>query len=784
MVRTSAASKTKTTDPKTTSAGLVGLVSNVDLDRAFKKRNVKYIYKNLVKQDIEPFLKDGWEKIPQRSRKNIKLRKMKDVGSGFEDEVWCIFYRMGFFEMNKDSNFTIPRFESDVSKQIDVFAREEQCICIVECKSAEKPHTKRVLGTDIDQIAAIKKDINLSIFKHYKEEGNKNKFKIIWILALKNIDISDNDRERAERADIKIIDDSLLEYYHDFSKHFGHSSKFQFLSDLLPNREIPDLIDPIPAIKGSMGQTSFYSFVIEPEKLLKIAYIAHRSKSNVESIETYQRMAKKARLTEISKYIHEKKGIFPTNIVINIETDRPMRFDKAAEMAGQNAVLGTLYLPNIYQCAWIIDGQHRLFAYSDLEEASSATLPVMAFENLDPTVQAQLFVDINGEQIRVSKNHLNDLYSNLHWNSFDPKQRLIALTSTLVKELDKSPKSPLRDRLIKIGGNKTKTRNLTLTGLTTEIEKTQLLGNVHTPKAKEITPGPLYQEDLESTLPRAVDVISTYYSLYLKNEKLKEQWDIGSGDGGYLCTNLGIQATLRILKAILDHLEYKEHMVIRATKTGPLIDEVEKYIQPVITFLVEANPEKIRDFKRAIGESGVKTSTFALLKEINKKFPTFEPPGLKDYIKKTDTSNNAEAIAILQKIEPMIQQHVVKTLKTEFGEDITQWWHNGVPTAIKKKAGEEAQLQGEYKEFEKFLYIVDLKDIIVKNWELFKKIYTIDSRHEDKKKGLDWFTKVNDIRNICYHPPRGGVSKEQLEYLKHIFSELEGRIGSLPLQPA
>ena len=149
-------------------------------------------------------------------------------------------------------------------------------------------------------------------------------------------------------------------------------------------------------------------------------------------------------------------------------------------------------------------------------------------------------------------------------------------------------------------------------------------------------------------------------------------------------------------------------------------------------------------------------------------------------MKKTDTTNNAESISLLQKIEPMIQQNVIKTLKITFGEDITQWWHNGVPAAIKKKAIEEAQLQGEYKEFEKYLYFVDLKEIITKNWELFKDIYAIDSKHDNKKKGLEWFTKMNDIRNICYHPPRGGVSNELLEFLKLIYTELEGIIGVIP----
>jgi hypothetical protein len=101
-----------------------------------------------------------------------------------------------------------------------------QCICIVECKAAEEPHTKRSLNTDITEIEAIRRDIDISINHYYKDKGEPQKFKFVWILATKNIDISDNDRQRATLANIFIIDESLLDYYSEFSKHFGHAAKY------------------------------------------------------------------------------------------------------------------------------------------------------------------------------------------------------------------------------------------------------------------------------------------------------------------------------------------------------------------------------------------------------------------------------------------------------------------------------------------------------------------------------------------------------------------------------
>ena len=347
---------------KENQALLEGLVSGEELDRANKKRTAKYVYKKIVKQDLQPYYEDGWEKTGHKSKKHVNLRKPKAVGPTFEDLVWTIFYKMGFGEMNATPDFAIPRYESDVTKQIDVFARDEQCICLLECKAAEKPHTKRSMDKDIDQFAAIHHELELSIFSHYKDLGNYEKFKVLWLLALKNIEISENDRERAQKAGVQIIDESMVDYYYELSSHFGRSSKYQFLADMFPGMDIPDLIDPLPAIKGKMGKTVFYSFVVEPIQLLKIAYIAHRARTNEESMKTYQRMASRKRLGKIAKYIHEKEGLFPTSIVLNIETKKPLKFEPAAEMAGKNAILGKLYLPNKYKTAWIIDGQHSLYA--------------------------------------------------------------------------------------------------------------------------------------------------------------------------------------------------------------------------------------------------------------------------------------------------------------------------------------------------------------------------------------------------------------------------------------
>lgn len=697
---------------------LSGIISGKELDKECRKRSVKYIYTKVQESELQSYLDQGWEKYRRPSKNYNRLRKLKDIGPRFEDEVWCTFKRLGFNEMNKQ-NFVVPRFGSEITKQIDVFMRDEQCICIVECKSAEIPHTKKYLDKDIDQINGIRHELELSIFSHYKKNGIKSKFKVAWILTLKNIDINENDQERAKKSNVYILDENNVDYYCELSKHFGRSAKYQFLGDMFPGREIPDLIEPLPAIKGTMAKETFYSFVIEPEKLLKIGYIAHRAKSNEESITTYQRMAKKSRLKRIAAYIKNKNGIFPTNIVLNIETDRPLRFDVAAGMSGRNAVLGKLYLPNKYKTAWIIDGQHRLFAYSDLEESRTATLPVIAFENLDTNIQAKLFVDINGEQVRVSKNLLNDLWATIHWNSQNPDEQLKAIISRLVKVLNEHQNSPLRDRIIKIGGRKSQTRNITPTAIHDEIKKRNLIGSINSKKAKIIEPGPLFLEDKENTLVRSRDILSGYFNNYIKNETIKKQWDIGSGAGGFICTNSGIVVLIRILSAILVHLEYNEQLHVRTIKTSDLIEKISKYQEPVVMFFSTASPKIIQEFRMQHGEGGYTACTMFLLNEIHKQNCSFNPPGLDQWIKSQNTQNNPKAYELISELEKAIMEYVVKKLKEKFGPDKSQWWRNGIPEKVRDPAAKRADFQGDYDHYENYVDFINWKEIIEDNYDLF-----------------------------------------------------------------
>ena len=100
--------------------------------------------------------------------------------------------------------------------------------------------------------------------------GNK-KFKVI--ICTKNYAISKSDVALIDEQKYFYIDDDRLEYYINLNKHLGNASKYQLLGNLFSGQKIANLDEVIPAIQGKMGGLTYYSFSIEPEKLLKIGTI-------------------------------------------------------------------------------------------------------------------------------------------------------------------------------------------------------------------------------------------------------------------------------------------------------------------------------------------------------------------------------------------------------------------------------------------------------------------------------------------------------------------------------
>ena len=103
----------------------------------------------------------------------------------------------------------------------------------------------------------------------------------------------------------------------------------------------------------------------------------------------------------------------------------------------------------------------------------------------------------------------------------------------------------------------------------------------------------------------------------------------------------------------------------------------------------------------------------------------------------------------IRRLEVLLYRLVHSTLQAEFQAD---WWFEGVPEPVRKKAAELHEATRGVVPKEYGLMFVDLKEIISKQWRLFA--FMADSTREDKKSFENAMKQLNDIRNRLCHPLR------------------------------
>ena len=324
---------------------LNSFVSGKSLKTILSRKTKEFIFESIPNELVSIHEADGWE-VCKQYKTTARMQKQKSLDMAFEDDVWTLFARMGFLFLNKDRNFRLPYSNDEkLTQQIDVFVADEETILIIECKATEKPKQSNFKET-IEAIGGKKEGLITTIQQLFPDI----KYKIKFIFATKNYYLSEQDCARLNNYGIMHFDEETLKYYHELTRHLGTSAKYQLLGSIFEGQTIPELDNRIPAIKGKMGGYVYYSFSIEPEKLLKIGYVLHRNKANRKLMPTYQRLIKKSRLKSVQDFV-DNGGFFPNSIIINIDTNgKPIRFDNAGnQIEGNISRIGILHLPKKYR---------------------------------------------------------------------------------------------------------------------------------------------------------------------------------------------------------------------------------------------------------------------------------------------------------------------------------------------------------------------------------------------------------------------------------------------------
>lgn len=725
----------------------------------------KFVTKTIKNALLSEEQSQGWDVIKQH-RNTVRIKKEKTHFDLLENRVWLLLYRMGFSHLSTEKGATLvldPKVEDSPITKLDVVGIDEELALAIECKSQLTPKKRPDFQEELGKFALIRQNFANAINTQYPKETKRQ---VVLAMFLSNIILTDKDKQRASDANIVIFDDKDLDYYERLVKHSGLVAKYQLFSDMLPGKTIPGLEISIPAIKMKMGGYNCYLFCISPSYLLKVAYVSHRAKGKGADIDTYQRMVRKSRLNKIKEYISDG-GIFPTNIVINLDKKR-LGFQRGhqesqSEMSQTNAVFGWLNIRPAYKSAWIIDGQHRLYAYSGHEKATKDLLPVLAFDGLKASEQANLFVEINSKQKAVKQSLLNELFAELKWDSEEPREWVMAIISKAFQQLNIDPESPLFRRIIPVDREKDAICCISLTSLYSAAEK----GNFYIRRMKQgniIEFGPLWQGDKDTTLKRTVYIFKNWLNII--SQRSHDWWAKGSGEGGGLSMNDGVMTLIRVLGKVFEHLETKGIKLL-SLDNEVLFDYLKPYAEALGDYLNSLSEEKRSEFRKFRAEQGINRRMMWCNKGIRDRIQEFNPPGLDKFLEEEKAQTNLSAKTIIDEIERTLQDVVIEELKREFGTSEDRWWIEGVPKAIRTEATKEWEDKDRIRPGAwNHLELIHYRKIIQNNWSIFERYFSYPAKGS-KEKRTKWIVDVNEIRNVVSHVSSGlSVSIEQLRLLE------------------
>ena len=745
-----------------------------------RRRKSKDIYKSvsgstrkLIAEKVALEEQDGWRPV-RRNAKSTRMARPKPLDEQLEDEVWAILAQMGFSEMSLGRQFTVAVGDGLAPRQIDAFAKDDETIIIVECTRRDTPGRKN-MSPLIEKLQAIREPLAKSFRKKY---GRQSRLKVKHVIATRNIEWTDADREKCRAANFTVLTDGELDYYRALVQHLKSAARYQFLAHMFGGQKVDGLAREVFATRGKMGGDTFYTFLIRPDELLKIAYVGHKASRDAENLRTYQRMLQPSRLKRIARYINDG-GKFPTNIVVNLKTARRgrLKFQKLDNSGDET--LGTLHLPANYASAWIIDGQHRLYGYAyarddpDSFNEDSTLLPVLAYENLPAEREMQLFIDINSKQVRVNTGLLVELYSDLHWNSSDPEEAFQALLSRIASRLNSAQTSPLHDRIVVTGKKKTQTRCLTQTSIRDGLHVAKLLGTV---SKGTILPGPLSTENseaYEANLKKALSVVSD--ALRMFSESLDSHWELGDRPGGYLCTNNGIRALFHVMKDAADHVRQAEGTDLCLLNAEATFDALRPYLQTLVDFFIQASAQDVQNFRgRGSSLTAVRDQAWGMVALVNSSIPDFRPAGLQTYLESRDEEGSAKAAEKVLKIHRRLFDYVIGSLKEHYGTASKVWWTEGIPLEIRQKCTNEWEAAKRVGDEEEQLYLISYIKICHMNWDLVRDVISLDSKDKDNKAACTkWIKDLNDIRMITAHPERGVLSPDQVTFVDELMEKIE-----------
>ena len=165
-------------------------------------------------------------------------------------------------------------------------------------------------------------------------------------------------------------------------------------------------------------------------------------------------------------------------------------------------------------------------------------------------------------------------------------------------------------------------------------------------------------------MDRARAAINQYFGL-VRDANLAE-WE--SGRDGYLCTNVAVQAYIRLLGSLVKYWEANTAADAREMAVEDIMIEIEEYLQPLVDFLESSNAAQIKAaFQVPFGSGGPPEYYYRLCKMIQEKYSDFKPEGMEEWEQEQSEEKIQEADTKLKNIVSEIRKYIFDVFRTIHG---------------------------------------------------------------------------------------------------------------------
>lgn len=751
------------------------------LKSKFKSRNTAYYTLPVDLNQVEEYRNDGWELVTLLKRK-ARMQKKKEVGTLFEDNIWCLFYNLGFPTLNYDENLEVQWGpNSGDHNQLDVVAVGNDAIFVVECKATKEPKTTS-FKKDIDVIVRYKEGVTKALQQIY---GKK---KVKFIFATRNYKFPQNNSEDLQRLKdngIYHFNENSYNYIINLIKSYKSSVLYQFYGLMFKNELISNERIRVPALKGSMGGHDYYMLSIEPSKLLKIGFVLHRTKVNDSLAPTYQRLLVPSRLKGISKFI-EDGGYFPNSIIVNFDSPTKklkLQFEPVGKTGESSSRFGYLLIPNAYGIAYIIDGQHRVYGYAGTKYSGTNTIPVVAFDNMDSQEQLKIFMDINQNQKAVSPSLRLDLAEDINWGAARADSRMLALRSAIIKVLTRDQSSPLFSK-ISVGEDNAK---LTFKPFDTALKKSSLLPKATITSFIDDTDVCLY-DCLNTNYDNAMTDAKKRISNLLKACYLYMQTNL---DYDVYCNffedNRGTYAFIVLVGSLNKHLIDNKKLTQKSNSTEQ-ISAMTPYLHTLVDYLSNL-PDEHKNTLFVVKGQGADTTWLHMFEDsIHEKYPEFKPDGLMEWKESKDENLQQEGQDYGRQIEQILHKRILEKLEELHG---SKWEDTILETkgiCLQRMSRDNADdADVDLNSWPDYMEPSDFKSIIERNWLLqkeddenyrtFEEEFSIKVSElepfKSKKDKLKWLSDLIAFRKSWTSTKPKSLKREQVDELHLILESLQ-----------